>query len=994
MPRFSSSRSLVGIAIALVLVVSGPIGSVRAASYGYNWFCNGNFTVGPNDLVRMVGDANGNSFQLNNGNFYHNDSTLDFWQNTQIGTYNWANFYQNGGSLDVGGWLSIARYGGSGYLEVNGGTVHATAKSFMVVGEQGSGYMAMYGGWVDSQAMALGLNSGSYGQLNLNGGTLRTGGIWQGSGTGDLSFSGGTIWANQNNWNFISGLRSAVIYGGGATINNNGYSIGINQTFSGSGGATFSGNNWTTLRQNNTYSGDTVVNGGVLQFSESGSLYNNGANSGNIIVNNGAWLYFNRDNTFGDAGSSGSTSPVTITVNAGGAVGNNGNFNNIANLVLNGGELRANGGASSAFQAYELNNVTVGGSSASTITANTSANGYNGIELGSQGPSSLHGFTTFNVGVTGDARGDLLVSANLLDVVNGGGGWSSGLIKTGPGTMVLSGFNTYTGTTTIGAGMLEFRNASSLYNASAGSWTANNITVSNGATLALGVGGANSFSSDNVATIIANLSGTAGKGFLGGAFVGFDMADGNLTATNPFSDSVNGSLGLRVFGGNTLTLTGNNSHSGSTIISASSTLQVGNGGSSGTLGAGNVVDNGTLIFNRSGSSLFSNVISGTGGLVQSGSGTTILSGANTYTGSTLISGGTLVLGSGGILYSPGWAGSVVTVTNGGVLQVGAWGDGAVHNGGLQNNFYSSSLVLAGGTLRYSATAADAGTMDRGFTIGTGGATLEAAGGANTWTLMASSRGLGIITANNNDLTLSGSNNGLLDLVFSGTGALTKNGTGTWTLSAANTYTGLTKVSGGTLAVNGSIAGALQVDAGATLKGSGSIAGTTTISGTHSPGNSPGLQSFGSSLSYKSTSTVLLEFTQNSTTGRGVSFDGINVAGDLSFDPGAVISLAFNGAGSSVNWNDQLWNNYIKTTDGWLLYSVGGSITGLNNLTVSGSFLDSNGLALSTARPNSYFNLYQVGNNVYLNYAIPEPSTYALIGLGALALVIAYRRKVA
>jgi fibronectin-binding autotransporter adhesin len=401
--------------------------------------------------------------------------------------------------------------------------------------------------------------------------------------------------------------------------------------------------------------------------------------------------------------------------------------------------------------------------------------------------------------------------------------------------MVLSGNNTYTGTTTIGSGVLDFVNANSLYNGTAGSWTASNITVSNGATLALGVGGVESFSTNNVATIISNLSGTAGQGFLAGSSIGFDTTAGNFNATNRITDSVNGSLGFWVFGGNTLSVTGANTYTGTTTISAG-TLQVGNGGTSGTLGSGNVANNSSLVFNR----------------------------------------------------SDNYGGSISNAISG-----------------------SGSLTVMGGSL---------------------------------------------------------------------------------TLSASNSYSGLTKVGAGTLTVNGSIDGAIRVDAAAALKGSGSIAGAATIAGTHGPGNSPGIQSFGSSLTYKSTSTVLLEFTQNNTTGRGTSFDGINVAGDLSFDPGAVMSLTFNGAGSSVNWNDQLWNNYIKTSDGWLLYTVGGSITGLNNLTIAGPFVDSNGLALSSAKPNSYFNLYQVGNNVYLNYAIPEPSTYALFGIGTLALVMAYRRR--
>jgi autotransporter-associated beta strand protein len=284
------------------------------------------------------------------------------------------------------------------------------------------------------------------------------------------------------------------------------------------------------------------------------------------------------------------------------------------------------------------------------------------------------------------------------------------------------------------------------------------------------------------------------------------------------------------------------------------------------------------------------------------------------------------------------------------------------------------MVLSGNNSYTKATTISAGTLQ----VGNGG-TSGTLGRGNV--------------ANNSSLMFNRNDNygGNFSNAISGSGSLTVMG-GSLNLIASNTYSGLTHVQGGKLAVNGSIAGALQVDAGAALGGSGTIGGNAVLSGTHGPGNSPGIQSFGSSLSYKSASTVLLEFTQNSTEGRGVSFDGINVAGDLSFDPGAVMSLAFNGAGSTVNWNDQFWNNYVKTSDGWLLYSVGGTLSGLNKVTLSGSFLDSNGQALGSAKPNSYFNLYQVGNNVYLNYAVPEPSTYALMGLGALALVVAYRRK--
>ena len=117
-------------------------------------------------------------------------------------------------------------------------------------------------------------------------------------------------------------------------------------------------------------------------------------------------------------------------------------------------------------------------------------------------------------------------------------------------------------------------------------------------------------------------------------------------------------------GAGTTTLTGTNTYSGTTTITAG-TLQVGNGGTAGTLGSGNVTNNAALRINRSDAFTIGQNISGTGTLTQFGAGTTTLTGTNTYSGVTTISAGTLQVGNGGTTGTLGTG----TITNNSILDI-------------------------------------------------------------------------------------------------------------------------------------------------------------------------------------------------------------------------------------------------------------------------------------------------------------------------------------
>jgi autotransporter-associated beta strand protein len=174
---------------------------------------------------------------------------------------------------------------------------------------------------------------------------------------------------------------------------------------------------------------------------------------------------------------------------------------------------------------------------------------------------------------------DITIAQPLL---NGGGG--GGLTLYGSGRLTLMGSNTYTGRTTISAGVLSIASTAALPGWSAGG----RYSVDNGAALAVG----DAITDANITTMLSS------GNFVNGAAVGFDTSAGNRTYGLNLANSSSGAIGLVIVGPDTLTLSGTNTYTGGTIVEAG-TLDVISGsalpkGGSLTIGAG-----GTFVFNPS-----------------------------------------------------------------------------------------------------------------------------------------------------------------------------------------------------------------------------------------------------------------------------------------------------------------------------------------------------------------------------------------------------------
>ena len=256
-------------------------------------------------------------------------------------------------------------------------------------------------------------------------------------------------------------------------------------------------------------------------------------------------------------------------------------------------------------------------------------------------------------------------------------------------------------------------------------------------------------------------------------------------------------------------LSGTNTYDSGTTISAG-TLQIGAGGASGSV-TGAITNQSALVFNRSDSVTYNDVISGSGTLTKLGTGTLTLSGAHTYTGTTTIGGGTLA---------------------------------------VTGSLADTNQVSIGAGATYNVNVSD--------TVGS----IEGAGNIST----GAASGTVTLTADL-DSSLSKTFSGVMSNGGTATLALNKSGAGTLTLSGVSSYSGATTVSGGVLKLGasgsgsnsplGNTTGNTSVSSGAALDLGGFTLATAeplTIQGTGIAGGGALLNS-GSAATYSGPVTL-------------------------------------------------------------------------------------------------------------------------------------------
>ncbi len=910
----------------------------------------------------FVGEGANVTVNLSGGTFNNTGGTFIVgWGSNSVSTLN-----VSGGTNNVVNLL-VGRGGNNSTTTVSGGELNvATLTMGSVTNNGATAYtndLNITGGsFTVTNAIAIigTVATNSTSTITLSGGrtTFRNGlnitAAKASGATANMVFDGGELLSGSTTASFLAGLNSAALTTNGAVFNPNGFSITVAQVLSDAvgqaGKLTLNGSGTLTLSGANAYTGATTISNGTLAVTNGSAITDTAAVT--LVNASAAALAVNTSETIGSLRGGGTTggnvsiaSGQVLTVAESGSQTYGGVISGAGSLTKSGNGTLTLTGANTYAGGTAINGGTMvldGGANRLNIASSVYIASGSTLDLLTNN-QTLAGLTG-NGTVTSTTNAlSLNVATNVNNVFNGSLNVSA-FNKQGDGTLTFDG-----GSGTLGGNsQSQFKLQRGQVNLVSGTLTTPNglwIADGTGSTGKLLLSGGTINQATTNALIVGYGAGSAGQ---------LEVTEGTLNGLQLRVGLNSGATGTVLQSGGTVNLATLDMAAGvvtATNLTASYTI---------TGGSLNVTNAIISLAARTNSAATLTLSGGTTTFVNGLANTAMPSGATAVMN---FDGGELRAGSSRANFLQGLTSANLTA-NGAVINPNGYNITVAQD--LQDADGQSGrlIVNGGGTLTLS-----------GANTYTGG-TLVSAG-----TLRGSVASLRGSITNSSTLVFDQASTGNFNGSLHGNGTTRKTGVGalTITTNSINTFSGNTFIEAGSLIVNGELSGTTTISTGGTLGGSGSLDSVVVSSGgILAPGNSPGLLTI-SSLTLNPGSSIDFELS-DFIGDRGTGWDAIDV-GTLTFSsltPSTLYSINISNFGTLANFTagEKYSFAFIASANEIA------DISGLFSLNTSGFNAPEGAAGYNWTISQGQFG---ADNAIYLNYAVPEPSTYALLTLGAAGL---------